>query len=443
MLSAEDNELMCRVGPGTPMGDLMRQYWLPVLTSDELPAADCPPVRVQLLGENLIAFRTTSGRVGLIENACPHRGASLFFGRNEEEGLTCVYHGWKFGIDGACLDMPTEPPESTFKDRVRAVTYPCRERNGVIWTYMGTRETPPPLPDLEPNLIPGEGYQVRKIMRECNWVQALEGDIDTSHFGFLHRSFKTNPQPGTFEHYMERDRSPRYEVADTEFGVTYGAYRPAEEDSYYWRIAHFLFPFYTMIPTGVLGVQVLVRAWVPLDDHNTMFWHFMPPASTLDPNADPETLRQRARSAAAIDFEYAPDDGDFLGHWKLAANASNDYLIDRELQRTSSYTGIERGGAFLQDQAVTESMGPIYDRRKEHLGTSDVMVIRTRSRLINAAKALRDHGILPPCVDNPALYRTRSGGIVLPKGADWLAAIEEKRQPALLTPAIEVSNLTP
>jgi phenylpropionate dioxygenase-like ring-hydroxylating dioxygenase large terminal subunit len=409
----------------------MRQYWLPLLSSAELPEADGAPVRVRLLGEDLIAFRTTSGTVGLVENSCPHRGASLFYARNEEEGLTCVYHGWKFGVDGACLAMPTEPVENGFIERVRAVTYPCVERNGVIWTYMGSREVPPPLPDLEPNLVAGEGYQVRQILRRCNWVQALEGDVDTSHFGFLHRNLQADPKPGTFEDYMERERAPKYAVADTEFGVSYGAYRPAEEDSYYWRIAHFLFPFYTMIPTGVLGVQVLVRAWVPLDDNHTMFWHFMPPASTEDEHADPETQRQRARSAAAIDFDYLPNDSSFLGRWRLRDDEANDYGIDRDSQRTRSYTGIDRGGAFLQDQAVTESMGPIYDRRKEHLGTSDMMVIRTRSRLINAAKALREHGVLPPGVDNPAVYRTRSGGIVLPREADWLAAIEEKRQPAL------------
>ncbi len=439
MLSAEENDLMCRIGPGTPMGDLMRQYWIPVLTSDELPERDGAPKRVRLLGEDLIAFRVTSGSVGLIANSCPHRGASMFYGRNEEEGLRCVYHGWKFGVDGACLDMPTEPPENGFIDRVRATTYPCVERNGIIWTYMGSRKTAPPLPDLEPNLVAGEGYQVRKILRQCNWVQALEGDIDTSHFGFLHRSFKTNPQPGTFEHYMERDRTPQYAVADTEFGVSYGAYRPAEENSYYWRIAHFLFPFYTMIPTGVLGVQVLARAWVPLDDGNTMFWNIQPPVSVEGVAPDTETARQRARSAGSIQFKYEPDDGSWLGAWRLADNAANDYGIDRELQRTSSYTGIERGGAFLQDQAVTESMGQIYDRTKEHLGTADLMVIRTRSRLLNAAKALQDHGILPPGVDNPAVYRTRSGGIVLPREADWLEATAEKRALAQAT-AIETGG---
>src|SRR5215208_5479985 len=150
MLSIQDNDTLCRVGKGTPMGDLMREYWIPAVRSDELPSPDCPPMRLRLLGENLIAFRTTSGAVGLIENSCPHRGASLFYGRNEEEGLTCVYHGWKFGVDGSCLDMPTEPVENGFIDKIRAVTYPCVERNGVIWTYMGARETPPPLPDLEP-----------------------------------------------------------------------------------------------------------------------------------------------------------------------------------------------------------------------------------------------------------------------------------------------------
>src|SRR6188508_1272761 len=153
MLSAKDNEMITRVGPGTPMGNVLRQYWLPSVRSDELPSPDCPPLR-RLLGESLIAFRTTSGKVGVIADACPHRGASMFFGRNEEEGLRCVYHGWKFDVEGNCVDMPSEPPESNFKSKVRILSYPCIERNGVIWTYMGPREMPPPLPDLEANMLP-------------------------------------------------------------------------------------------------------------------------------------------------------------------------------------------------------------------------------------------------------------------------------------------------
>jgi ABC-type Fe3+ transport system permease subunit/nitrite reductase/ring-hydroxylating ferredoxin subunit len=248
-----------------PVGALLRQYWIPALMSSELPSADGAPVAGRFLGENLIAFRATSGKIGLIQNHCPHRGASLFFGRNEEEGLRCVYHGWKFDCEGACVDMPNEPAESNFKSKVRRGAYPCVERNDIVWTYMGPRRTPPPLPDIEPNMLPRGEFAVQKVLRECNWFQALEGDIDTSHLGFLHLGAVTPAQttPGTFDYYNVTDRAPKYEVVDTEFGTSYGAYRPAEADTYYWRIAHYLFPFFTMIPTGILGMQVLVRAWCP------------------------------------------------------------------------------------------------------------------------------------------------------------------------------------
>src|SRR3954471_10925125 len=172
MLSATDNDYLCRVGPGTPMGRVFREYWIPAVRADELPSPDCPPMRVKLLGEELIGYRTTSGAVGLMQNSCPHRGASMFFGRNEEEGLRCVYHGWKFDVSGACVDMPSEPAESNFKNKVRTRAYPCIERNGMIWTYMGPRQVPPPLPDLLPNL--DAECRVGKSMRECNYMQALE-----------------------------------------------------------------------------------------------------------------------------------------------------------------------------------------------------------------------------------------------------------------------------
>ena len=165
MLSREDNELLCRVGPGAPVGAMLRQYWIPALMSSELPERDGAPVRVRLLGENLIAFRVTSGKIGLIQNHCPHRGASLFFGRNEEEGLRCVYHGWKYSCEGHCVDMPNEPEESNFKSKIHATAYPCVERNDIIWTYMGPRQTPPPLPDLEPNMLPRGEYTVQKVLR--------------------------------------------------------------------------------------------------------------------------------------------------------------------------------------------------------------------------------------------------------------------------------------
>src|SRR5919198_814055 len=182
MLSAEDNAALCQVGRGTVMGDMLRQYWLPALLSSELPSPDCDPVRVLLLGEQLVAFRDTTGAVGLLAHNCPHRGASLFFGRNEDNGLRCVYHGWKFATDGTCVDMPSEPAESNFKNKVRTVAYPTEERNGVIWVYMGPRTTPPPLPHIEPNVV--GGGRVEKFLRDCSWLQSFEGDLDTTHIGF-------------------------------------------------------------------------------------------------------------------------------------------------------------------------------------------------------------------------------------------------------------------
>src|SRR3984893_268227 len=239
MLSQEENELITRVGPGTPMGELFREYWLPAMLSAELPAADSDPLRVLMLGEQLIAFRDSKGQIGLLANNCPHRGASLFFGRNEEAGLRCVYHGWKFDTAGACIDMPNEPAESDFRTKVAAVAYPCRERGGVVWTYMGPRSEPPPLPDIEGNMV--EGATTMAVQHECNWLQVGEGAIDTSHAGFLHfGSLKAEDYPdGTFSRYLLVDRAPRYAVVDTDAGVTYGAYREVDPDHDFWRIANF------------------------------------------------------------------------------------------------------------------------------------------------------------------------------------------------------------
>jgi phenylpropionate dioxygenase-like ring-hydroxylating dioxygenase large terminal subunit len=416
MLSKVDNETVCRVGPGTPMGNLMRQYWVPALLSSELPGPDSDPVRVVLLGEKLIAYRDTNGQVGLIDHACPHRGASLYFGRNEECGIRCVYHGWKFDAHGNCVDMPNEPAESDFKTKVKATAYPTQERNGLIWAYLGPRETPPPLPDIEANnLLEGE-YAVGAIQRECNYLQGLEGDIDTSHFGFLHfgAADAESAEPGTFQYYTLKDRAPRYQVLDTEFGCMYSAYRPADPGQTYHRIALFLFPFWTMIPTGVLGHQVIARGWVPMDDEHTMFFSLTPKVRGVDRAIQPG-------------MELHPNTSDWFGRFRMVSDGSNDYRIDREWQRSGAdYTGI--AGIHTQDQAVTESMGPIFDRTTEHLGSSDAMVIRTRRRLLDAARALAHSGTVPPGVDQPDVYRQRSGGIILPEDTNWVEATHELRK---------------
>jgi phenylpropionate dioxygenase-like ring-hydroxylating dioxygenase large terminal subunit len=226
------------------------------------------------LGENLIGFRTTSGDVGLIADACPHRGASLFFGRNEEEGLRCVYHGWKFDVSGACVDMPSEPAESNFRSKVHARAYPTRERGGVIWAYMGTQAEPPDLPQLEGNMQPEGRSYIYNLFCEGNFMQNWEGDMDTVHAAFLHGSFtpRLDLQPGSVQSFVQENKAPRFSVLDTEWGTSYGAYRPAEADTYYWRISHILFPFYSMIPNGTLGRGVFWRAYVPIDDEHTMMW---------------------------------------------------------------------------------------------------------------------------------------------------------------------------
>jgi nitrite reductase/ring-hydroxylating ferredoxin subunit len=418
------------------MGNVMRQYWVPALRSSELPAPDCPPVRVRLLGENLIAFRTTAGKPGLVQNACPHRGASLFFGRNEEDGLRCVYHGWKFDVTGQCIDMPSEPAESNFKAKIRATAYPCVERGRIVWTYMGPRETPPPLPDLEPNLLPADQVQLSTLMQECNWLQALEGDFDTVHTQFLHSRLNTNPPPGTSGYYSQREKYARFRVVETDYGVTYGCYRSAGDDSYYWRVAHFLFPFYTMVPTGNLGIQKKVQTWVPMDDYHTIYFQMVDPLSSAESQKTPSYLipeAERAERMAAMASARMgpppklPNSTDWFGRFRNAANAGNDYLIDREEQRTRDFAGMP-SDASTEDQAMIESMGSVMDRTKEHLGTSDSGITRMRQRLLAAVKALRDHGTTPPGVDQPEVYRQRSGGVILPRSANWWQATKELRE---------------
>ncbi len=436
MLSAQDNDYLCRVGPGTPMGDFMRQYWLPAVRSDELPAPDCPPLRVMLLGEPLVGFRTTSGVVGLVQSACPHRGASLFFGRNEEEGLRCVYHGWKYDVSGACLDMPSEPAESNFKAKVHAAAYPTRERNGIIWAYMGprSRDSLPPLPDIEANLLCEGPHQISVLYRPCNWMQGLEGEMDTVHAAFLHAgaSMPEDQEQGSFAFYQYRNRAARFTTVETDYGLCNGGYRPAEADSYYYRVTQILFPFYHMIPNGRLGEGIRIGAYVPMDDEHHLHWEI---GTIAAPGVAAERSGAPFRGLPASTGDLTvpaglrrlPNTSDWYGRFRSDQNLANDYLIDREAQRSwKSYTGIP--GGRIQDCAVTETMGPIYDRSHEHLGTTDTLIIRARRRLIALAKALRENGSVPPGVDTPQLYRQRSGEMVLARTEDWWQTYQAARE---------------
>ncbi|MBV8718953.1 MAG: Rieske 2Fe-2S domain-containing protein [Chloroflexi bacterium] len=431
MLTQEENELICRVGPGTPMGNMFREYWLPALLTEELPNPDSDPVRVLMLGEQLIAFRDTNGKVGLLQNNCPHRGASLFFGRNEESGLRCVYHGWKFDTAGNCIDMPNEPAESDFKQKVKATAYPTQERGGIIWAYLGPRKTPPPLPDLEGNMLPGA--QAWAYQQNANWFQILEGHIDTAHVSFLHYGGiqpEDVPQ-GSFSEYQLRQRHAHFEVIDTEGGASYAARRPAHDGTVYWRVAQWIFPSFSMAPPGVLGLGKRNACEVPLDDHHTITYQMSVSRGRPGGNGPNATFNP---------IQMQPRTTDWYGRWRPIVQPDNDFLIDRSVQRANSgpsgFTGIS--GIAMQDAAVTSSMGPIYDRSKERLGTSDAMIIRVRRRIIAAIQAHMRYGTPPPGVDMPEAYRVRSGGVLLPEGSDWVEATRELRQAF-----VEHANLDP
>ncbi|HEX7891091.1 MAG TPA: Rieske 2Fe-2S domain-containing protein [Ramlibacter sp.] len=429
-----NSEMMTRVGPGTVMGDLMRRYWLPALASGELKP-DGDPVRLMLLGEKLIAFRDSSGRVGVMDHRCPHRCASLFFGRNEHDGMRCVYHGWKFDVDGNCLDMPNVQNGDELKAKVKARAYKSAERAGVVWVYMGPQDQVPPLPMLEAAMVPESEASVRFVQRSCNWLQALEGDIDTSHFGFLHAGH-AGPDDFQDDHPMRHtvtNRAPEYHVTDTPWGTSYGAYREEADGRMSWRVANFLFPFFTQAPNSDFMSNVGVRAWVPMDDEHTMVvmlgWKKSPGAYTGIPLKNGKPI---PGFAPAVD--YLPNSTDWHGRWRPVARAENDYEIDREAQRSNEiYTGIRM--VFMQDQAVTESMGAITDHSLEHLVPSDQMVARTRRRVLKAAVALRQEGTLPPGVSDPqVMWEARSGSFHTPGEADWQQAYREKLREATRVP---------
>jgi phthalate 4,5-dioxygenase len=426
---------LTQLGPGTVMGELMRQYWIPAALSSEL-VRGAAPLRLMLLGEKLIAFRDSAGRIGVMDHRCPHRCASLFLGRNEEGGIRCIYHGWKFDVAGNCVDMPSVPPDQDFKDKVKAKAYQALERGGLVWVYMGARPQVPQLPALEILHVPDEEISMSLIQRDCNYLQALEGEIDTSHFGFLHAGH-VDPNDVSEEEPLRHTvtvRAPEYHIVDTAWGTQYGAYRAAGPGLMYWRFANFLFPFWTQAPNGEFGSHVHARAWVPLDDSHTMFcflWWKRGVSSMTQPQP---TLKDGTPiGGAGRGNKFLPNTTEWLGRWRLAANASNDWGIDRAAQRSNAiYSGID--GIHLQDQAITESMGPIADHRFEHLAPSDQMITRTRRRLLMAAHALRDRDLLPPGVEDPEVFRgARSGYFVSDDKSPW-EEIYAKRLAASLRP---------
>jgi phthalate 4,5-dioxygenase oxygenase subunit len=416
MLSREENELLTRTDPGTPAGNYFRRFWVPALLPAELPSPDCPPVRVRLMGEDLVAFRDTDGKVGLVDEACPHRRASLFLGRNEECGLRCVYHGWKFDVNGSCVDMPNEPDEYRFQNRVRITSYPTREYGGMIWAYLGDPEQMPELPKLEWARVPDSHRYVSKRLQENNYLQAIEGGIDSSHSNFLHASVdafrltdeyleKVKNSNNLRAKYHILDKAPVFSVKKTDYGLIIAVRRNAEEDQFYWRLTQFMLPSYTIIPYQK-GLSINGHCWVPRDDQTCFVW-----SVSWNPDGPlSEEDRESIRKESFIHEQVDPVT--FLA----VRNKGNNYLIDRAEQKANSMTGIH--GFAAQDQAVQESMGPVADRTRERLGTSDTAIIAARRLLLQEIKDAAE-GRQPYAAQHGDVYWVRSASLLLKRDVEF------------------------
>ncbi|MCE2465901.1 MAG: Rieske 2Fe-2S domain-containing protein [Dehalococcoidia bacterium] len=407
MLSHDENGLLTRTGPDTPMGETLRRYWMPALLASEISEADCPPVRVKLLGEDLLAFRDTQGRVGLVDEFCAHRRTSLWLGRNEECGIRCVYHGWKYDVDGRCVDMMNEPAESRLREEVRITAYPTVDLGGIIWAYMGPPDLRPPEPAFEWTQVSEEQRGVSKNWQECNWLQALEGGVDTAHVPILHRNFTANTTKGGYapNSTFAKAGPPTVEVDTTDYGYRYAGIRSFGDDEIFVRTYHFVMPFHQFRPgENTVTPYTTGHIWVPIDDDNCMVYNW-----AYSTNGDPfdewdmvETRLGRGPGQLQPDF-------------RSIRNMDNQYLIDRVMQKNENFTGIE--GVNNQDQAVQEMMGAVVDRTREYLTSSDLTIVQLRRLLLEAVRTVSDGGDPPGA--RSAYYKLRALDRIMPKGASW------------------------
>lgn len=412
MLSTEENERLTKVGLGTPMGTLFRRFWLPAILSSELPEPGGAPIRIRLLGEDLVAFRDGKRNVGILQAVCPHRGAPLFFGRTEIDGLRCVYHGIKFDTSGICIDTPNEPAESRLKSKISAGSYKTNEVGDVIWVYMGPEEFTPEVPRFEWTLVPPENRSVTKWVQETNWMQGHEGEIDSSHVSFLHGTVKesrTGPDRTNRREFIQHDRHPVLIAKETAYGLISAARRTTPEGSFYWRLTQALDPMYSLVPT--VNWPVAGRAWVPIDDETTftICYRYYPD------RALPEEVHESIESGSSFPprlkhGQYRLRDGQYIDTWYPEQRRDSDYGLDREMQRSSNYSGIY--GTNTQDRAVQEGMGYIMDRSAERLGMSDISILRYRRRYLRLLRALED-GTPPSAAGNGDWYKVRPIDVVL------------------------------
>jgi phthalate 4,5-dioxygenase oxygenase subunit len=419
MLTAAENKTLTETGFETPMGEVFRCYWTPALLSRELPTPNSGPVRLKLLGEDFIAFRDSNGEIGIVDARCPHRNANLFFGRNENCGLRCVYHGWKFDVHGNCVDIPNASTEvaSRLKPNAGIRALQVREWGDVIWAFLGDGEAPE-LPQFEFAKVPSSHRFVSKKFQQCNWAQACEGGLDTAHFSFLHAGINGGEKVGLHHvgkskeeieghneparlarfRWMIEDGEPRFTVLEHAAGMLLCAARTADNDDVYYRMTQFLMPNHSLAPGNFPEDNNLGNTWVPIDD--TSCWIFCYCWNPDRPLTEGECRQLASGSGifAEVDDHYIP-----------IRHRENDYLVDRDAQRTESYTGIR--GISEQDAAIADSQGPIADRTKEMLVQTDLGVVRFRQTMFDATASVAS-GADPLGVDRPDAYFVRSGDSV-------------------------------
>ncbi|MCH9675439.1 MAG: Rieske 2Fe-2S domain-containing protein [Gammaproteobacteria bacterium] len=421
MLSRNDNEMLTQTGPGTPMGDYFRRFWQPVALGHELADRDGPPVRVNILGEALVAFRDSDGRVGLIDARCPHRGANLFYGRNEECGLRCVYHGWKFDVDGKAVDLPNVAPGANYHGEMRTTAYPTREFGGIVWAYLGPQN--PSLPEvsqLEFGTLPSAQRYVSKKLQECNWAQTIEGGLDTSHFSFLHMpapSVPSNENPDAPAdaqrlRWIRNDPMPQFSILEHDVGFVIGGARAADDLGTYWRITQYMLPAHGTGPSTMPGETYFGYTLVPIDDVSCwMYTYAWNP--TREIGAEERAKLDKGHGIVSeVDEHYVP-----------LRNKANDYLLDREQQRNVSFSGVR--GLAEQDAMIQESQGLIVDRTRENLTATDAAVVRFRKTVLEAAKALRE-GQEPVAPWSHEAYRNRPGSWIAADGTSFEDVMVER-----------------
>ena len=424
MLSAEDNDLLTRTGAGTPMGQYFRRFWQPVALSRELPEPDGAPLRVNIMGEELVAFRNARGEVGLVDSRCPHRGANLYFGRNEECAIRCVFHGWKFDMEGRPLELPNVPAGTQYHRSVRLTAYPTREYGDVVWAYLRPFGEPgaelPEVPQLEFGALPESHRFVTKKLKECNWAQSIEGALDTSHFSFLHMPApgvpsNENPDAPADEkrlRWIRNDPMPQFSILEHDVGFVVGGARRADGQERYWRTAHFALPSHSTTPSTLPGETHFGYTWVPINDHNCWIYTYAWNPDRAFTAEEIKKFKAGHGVIAEVDEHYVP-----------IRNRANEYLIDRRLQKHETFTGVR--GVAEQDAMIHDSQGRIADRTREHLSASDAAIVRFRRTVMAGAKALQA-GEEPRAPYRHDGYKLRSGSWIASEGLSFEQVMMER-----------------